>query len=165
MTVQKYQPVATGAGRIAESSLATSAKSMVAENTIKFGKAVKLGTDPELQVKGWDGNSSNDVFSGIALHGITGDLDNNQFLEGHPVAVLKKGAVWVRVAEGSQGVTAGQKAAVLPNGDFTSAPLTAGTGGTYGVEIEGSEFLTSGSEGDLVKLLINLPATTKTVQI
>ncbi|ABR46647.1 hypothetical protein Amet_4362 [Alkaliphilus metalliredigens QYMF] len=166
MTVQKYQPAATGAGRIAEASMSATARSMAAEGSpIKYGKAVKLGTDKEIQVKAWDGAASTDIFAGIALNSVTGDLDNDQYLQGNPVSVLKKGTVWVKVSADSAGVTAGQKAAVLEDGDFTAAPLSVDTNGVYGVELEGSEYLTSAAAGELVMLAINLPSTTKVVQL
>ncbi|MFT9496370.1 structural cement protein Gp24 [Anaerosolibacter sp.] len=156
----------TGSGRIAEGNCGTSAGSMAAENTIAFGQAVKYGTDKEKQVKAWDGAASADKFAGIALHGVTGDLDNDQYVQGNAVPVLKKGTVWVKVsANSAAGVIAGQTAAVRDDGFFDAGPLVVGTSGKYGVEIDGSEFLTGGEPGDLVKLSINLPSKTSNVQL
>lgn len=165
MTIQSYQPAPTGSGRIAEGTMHTSANTMAAENTIQYGQAVKYGTDKENQVKAWDGAEENDQLAGIALHGLTGDLDNEQYLQGNPVPVFKKGVVWVKVSENSAGVIAGKRAAVRNDGYFDAAPLGAATNGVYGSEIDGSEFLTSASAGELVKVSINLPCKTTNVQL
>lgn len=163
MTVQSYQPAATGAGRVAEGE--TSGVSMASENSISPGQAIKLGTDPAAQVKPWDGASNADKLAGIAGENFSYDLDNGQYQQGDPVPVIKKGVVWVKVSPTSPGVVAGQKAAVRPDGFFTAAPLTPGTSGKYGVEIDGSEYLSSAGAGELVKLSISLPCKTTTVQV
>lgn len=163
MTVQNYQPAATGPGRIAEGEV--SGVSMAAENTIALSQAVKLGTDPEIQAKAWDGAASIDKLAGIAGQNLSHDLDNAQYQQGDPLPVIKKGTIWVLVSPTSAGVTAGQRAAVLPDGFFTAAPLTVGTSGTYGVEIEDSEYLSSAGEGELAKLSVSLPCKTTTIQV
>lgn len=155
---------ALGAGKIAEGKIATSAVSMVAESAIPFGKAVKYGTDPENQVLPWDGANAGDKFAGVAVYSITGDIDTEEYRQYDPASVLKVGTVWVKVADNSSGVTAGESAAVTPDG-FDAGGLTSGATGTYGVEIEGSEYLTSGSAGELVKLAINMPCKTTNVNL
>jgi len=163
LTVQSYQPASTGPGRIAEGE--SSGVSMAAENAIVPGQAVKLGTDPEIQVKAWDGAASTNKFAGIAGQNLSYDLDNAQYEQGDPVPVIKKGVVWVKISASSAGVTAGQQAAVLPDGYFTAAPLVVGTSGTYGTEIEDSEYLSSAAAGALAKLSISLPCKTTNVQV
>lgn len=165
MTVQAYQPAPTGSGKIADGTIDTSANTMAAENTIKYGQAVKYGTDKEVQVKVWDGAGASDQFAGIALYGQTGDLDNEAYVKGNPVPVLKKGVAWVKVSASSSGVTVGKRAAVRNDGYFDVAPLTSASNGVYGVEIDGSEFFTNGSAGDLVKVSLNLPCKTTNVQL
>lgn len=152
------------AGRIAEGKIATSATSMVAEAIIAFGQAVKYGTDPETQVLPWDGANQADKFAGIAVVSMTGDVDNDQYKQYDPASILKVGTVWVKVADTSGGVTAGEAAAVTPDG-FDAGGLSSGATGVYGVEIEGSEYLTSGSAGELVMLAINMPCKTTNVNL
>lgn len=160
MTVQSYQPAATGAGRIAEGE--SSGVSMAAENAIAPGRAVKLGTDPEMQVKAWDGAAGGDQLAGVAGENFSYDLDQGHYQTGDPVPVVKKGVLWVLVADS---VTAGQKAAVSADGHFTAAPLVVGTSGKYGAEIENSEYMTSAAAGELAKLSIALPCKITTVQV
>lgn len=152
------------AGKIADGRIGTSAVSMVAENVIAFGQAVKYGTDPESQVLPWDGANSDDIFAGIAVYSITGDIDDDEYDQYDPVSVLKVGTVWVKVADTSSGITAGESAAVTPDG-FDAGGLTSGSTGVYGVEIEGSEYLTSGSAGGMVKLMLNMPCKTTNVNL
>lgn len=163
MTVQNYQPAATGPGRIAEGE--SSGVSMAAENVIALGQAVKLGTDPEAQVKAWDGAASTDKLAGIAGQNLSFDLDDAEYQAGDAVPVIKNGVIWVTVSEDSDGVTAGQGAAVLPDGFFDASPLTEGTSGAYGAEIQDSEYLTSADAGELAKLSISLPCKITTVQV
>lgn len=152
------------AGQLAEGRL-DHADSMAAEGVIPFGIALKKGTSSEKQVKAWDGAASTDVFAGIALYSQAGDLDNEQYADKNPCTVLRKGIVWVKLSANSAGVTAGDKVAVRDDGLFDKAPLTSGTNGVYGVEIENAEFKSSGSAGDLVKLEINMPTATNVVQL
>ncbi len=138
-------------------------RSMVSENTIGFGQAVKYGTDTEAQVMAWDGAASTDIFAGVAAIGPSGDFENDQFDESVPVPVLRKGQIWVKISEDSGGVSVGDTAAVLSDGWFDKTPLSEATNGVYGVEISGSEFLSAAAAGGTALLSLNLPSE-KTVK-
>lgn len=152
------------AGQLAEGRL-NHADSMAAEGEIAFGKAVKLGTDPENQVKAWDGAASGDVFAGIAQYSIAGDIDNAKYDDGDPVTVCKTGILWVELSADASSVTNGDLVAVRDDGLFDKGPLSEATNGVYGVEIENAEFKSAGDAGDVVKVEIDLPSATNVVQL
>lgn len=128
--------------------------SYVADGAIPFGSVVMLGTDPNRQVKAYSGSAAP---FGIAVYdqtkGFSRDANGNpvqnlQYLDGDPVAVLRKGTIFVVVAAD---VTAGKKAFVESDGGIVDEDAGTGT------EIPGSVFRTSAVADGLAELEINLP--------
>ena len=152
------------AGKLAEGRQ-NHADSMAAEGEIPFGKALKLGTDPEKQVTAWDGAASSDKFAGIAQFSIAGDLDNSKYEDGDPVTVLKTGVIWVQLSADAASVTKGDPVAVRDDGLFEKGALSSGSSGSYGVDIENAKFKSAGDAGDVVKVEIDLPSATNVVQL
>ena len=151
-------------GRIAEGRINTSSSSKAIEGTVEFGKATKRGTNPEKQVKEWDGANSDDKFAGIAVFSYGGDVDNDQYKDGDAARILEAGVITVKLSSDSGGVSAGDQVAVRDDGYFDTG-LSSATNGVYGAEIENSEFLESGSVGDVVKARINLPGKVTVTQL
>jgi hypothetical protein len=127
--------------------------SFIADGNIPFGSVVMLGTDPNRQVKAYAGSAAP---FGIAVadftKGFTRDANGNpvqvlQYNDGDPVAILRKGTIFVVVAGN---VTAGKAAKVTTTGGIVDE-----TGS--GTAIPGSVFRTSASAGNIAELEINLP--------
>lgn len=142
------------------------ADSKVAEEVIPFGKGLKRGTDGEKQVLVWDGSAETDLFSGFAKETAHDGFEDDQANQYAPVSEFRSGEIYVEVDAGSSGVTAGQKVAVMPSGDVEAvSQLSTGTGGTYAVEIEDSEFKQAGNAGDYVVVEVDLPCGLTTTQL
>jgi hypothetical protein len=152
------------AGRIAEARINTSSSSKAAEGAIEFGKAVKRGTNAAKQIQEWDGANSDDQFAGIAVFSYGGDVDNEQYKDGDAARTLEAGVITVKLSPDSGGVSAGDQVEVRDDGYFDTG-LSSATNGVYGAEIENSEFLESGSAGDVVKARINLPGKVTVTQL
>jgi hypothetical protein len=124
-------------GQIADSSL-NQIDSYASEADIKFGTAVRRGTNKDKQVLPSDGKE----FLGIALRD---DIQRKDFYAAKSmVSVMTKGRVVVKVAEA---VVAGDKAYLHANGTFSK------TAGEEGLEI-GIFASTQESENNLAILEI-----------
>lgn len=139
--------------------------SRAAEGDILFGQAMKMGTVKGKQVLAWDGSASTDVFDGIAMMTMAGEIDDEKYIEGNSVSALYSGKPYVKLSATSGSVVPGDKVAVMPDGHFGKAPLTVGTSGTYGVEIQNAVFKTAADAGGEVLIELIGPAVTKTVQV
>lgn len=85
------------AGRIAEHHPAEYIMSKIAEGVVPFGRAVVKGTeDEEAKLP----SSGSDMMLGVAGFSTeAGDLDNENYSEGDPLAVVETGIVVVKVEE------------------------------------------------------------------
>jgi hypothetical protein len=150
-------------GRIAEAG-ESEFNSRAAEGTILFGQAVKMGTVKGKQVKAWDGAAATDIFDGIAMMTVAGDVDNDRYLDGMSVSALIKGKPSVLISAASATVAPGDRVAVYPDGHFGKAPLVAGTSGTYGVELLNAVFKTGAAAGGNATIQIVGPTDYKVVK-
>lgn len=127
--------------------------------------AEELNAGDLVYVSSWTNNSlafsklttGNLIPFGVVLHE---NRETGRFPTNTDVPILRKGVIWVENTSGA--VTAGQYAAVVHTaganlGKLRSVPTLAGaTNGN--IFLHGTQFLSAGAEGVLVKLQINFPA-------
>ncbi|WP_406944493.1 hypothetical protein ACJA3J_15075 [Halobacillus sp. SY10] len=146
----KYMPEAQGKGKLANYQ-DYSAETKAAAEDIPYGVAVQLGTDRET-VSVFAGGSP----VGIALAQEPNDWQdpnaNNQLYKAQmPVAIVRKGPIWVEVEED---VNIGDKA-VADNSTGNFRP--EGTATSNIVAFPTAVFKTAALAGELAQLEINLP--------
>lgn len=139
-----------------------------AEGTIGFGKAVMRGTNPEKQYKEFDGTTGAKI-AGFAGFGLSGDIDDEQYVDEQPMVVVTQGVMVVPVyADADTAPTAGDKVAVAPDGTvFTAAEADSDSdsGGTYAVKLANAQFVEGAAAGDNVEIEIDFPMETEEVQL
>ena len=145
----KYLPEAESKGKLATFQDYSAATKAAAEE-IPYGVAVQLGTDEQVNIC----NGSTPV--GVALaqkirDWVDPNADDQKYKTNDPVAVVRKGVIWVKAVED---VTAGDSAKVdNVTGDFRPSD----TATTESVAFPSSAFKTSAVAGELAQLEINLP--------
>lgn len=146
----KYMPEAQRAGALANYQ-DYSADTKAAEEVIPFGAAVQLGADGEGVVTVKAGGKPYGIAMAQEIHDWINDADDQHYKQYKPVAVARKGVIWVTAGED---VLTGEAVNVNPvNGRFyASDTATAGT-----IPVPTGAFKTSAAAGALVQVEINQP--------
>jgi len=145
----KYLPVAQSKGKLATFQ-DYSAKTKAAAEVIPYGVAVQLGEDKETVIV-CNGGTPTGIALAQEIHDWVNDAKDKNYQTNMPVAVVRKGVVWIEVVED---VSIGDKANVdTTTGDF----IPAGTETAESVEFPSAVFKTNTIAGELAQLEINLP--------
>ncbi|MGY4689338.1 structural cement protein Gp24 [Salibacterium sp. K-3] len=144
---QKYMDAAASKGKFATYQ-DSHAETKAAASAISYGMAVEM-TGGGSQAQTFQGGT----FLGVALareyYDYTDPNAQKQYDANEPVAVVRKGVIWVEVDEDAA------------PGDTVYAASTTGnfkTSATDGVEVTGAAFKSTANAGELVQLELNLPA-------
>jgi hypothetical protein len=132
-------------GRIGEAG-ESKFNSRVAEGAIPFGKALQMGTTKGKQVKVWDGGAAADIFDGVSMYSVAGNIDNETYDDHNSVSALYQGKPCVLVSALSATPAVGDKVAVYSDGSFGVGPLEVNAAGTtYGVNLMNAVWKSSGT--------------------
>lgn len=144
----KYMPEAGHAGKLANYQ-DYSADTKAAEEEIPFGAAVQLGDDGDGVTKVKKDGEPYGIALATEVHDWVRDADDQQYKKNIPVAVVRKGVIWV---EAGEDVKAGEKVAVDPDdGKFYKE------GADDAIEVPTGRFKTKAKKDNLVQLEINQP--------
>jgi hypothetical protein len=145
-------------GQIPEHNPISNIRSFAAEeDEIEFGRALMAGTAAESQVKIFA--SATGKFKGVAGYSTeASDLDNSQYDDHDPVAVVDQGLVMVYVEET---IALGDTVRIRHTDSGTkvagSFAKTAEAG--YTAVLTGAEYRSAGASGTAVKLFLDPPFT------
>lgn len=133
------------------------ADSMIAEETIKFGKALMYGTDSEKQIKVFDGTTGK-VLAGFAGFSIgASDLHNLNYEQYDDVAVLRRAVAWVETHSSVTDAERGDKVAVMPDGTVKPVGELSSGSGDYAIKLEDAEFKSDAGSEEKVKIEFSFP--------
>lgn len=146
----RYMEEASSPGKLANYQ-DYSADTKAAEEDIPYGAAVQLGTDGEGVTKVKASGSPYGIALAQEMHDWVNNADDQHYKKFKPVAVVRKGVIWV---EAGEDVMTGEKANVSPtDGKFyASDTVTVGT-----IEVPTGRFKSKATAGNLVQLEINQP--------
>jgi hypothetical protein len=146
----KYMPEASRAGVLANYQ-DYSADTKAAEEVIPFGAAVQLGADGEGVATVKAAGKPYGIAIASEVHDWVNNADDQHYKQYKPVAVARKGVIWVNAGED---VLTGEAANVNPaNGKFyASDTVTVGT-----ISFPTATFKTKAAANSLVQVEINLP--------
>ncbi|WP_419882781.1 structural cement protein Gp24 [Peribacillus sp. B-H-3] len=148
---EKYMPEANGKGKLANYQ-DYSADTKAAGEVIPFGAGVQLGPDGEtvLTIKS-SGNKPYGIALAQEVHDWVTKANDQSYPQFDPVAVIRKGVIWV---EAGEDVITGEAANINPsNGKFyASDTATSGT-----IVFPTATFKSKAAAGSLVQVEINLP--------
>ncbi|GKV70274.1 hypothetical protein NCCP2716_27720 [Sporosarcina sp. NCCP-2716] len=146
----KYMPEASHAGKIANYQ-DYQADTKPASEKIPFGAALQLTADGESVSTVKTGGKPVGIALASEVHDWINNEDDQHYKQFNPVAVVRKGTIWVRVGED---VIAGEEANVNPeDGRFYAAD----TATVNTIKFPTAVFKTKAKLGGLAQLQINLP--------
>lgn len=138
-----------------------------AEGTVGFGKAVMRGTDPEKQFEEYDGTEDAKI-PGFAGFGLSGDIENEEYLDEQPMVVVDRGVMVVPVySDADTAPEAGDQVAIAPDGTVftaTEADDDSGSGGDFAVKLSNAQFVEGAAAGDNVEIEIDFPMSMEFVE-
>lgn len=146
----KYMPEASHAGKLANYQ-DYRADTKPASEQIPYGAALQLTADGEAVSTVKTGGKPVGIALASEVHDWINQADDQHYKQFNPVAVVRKGTIWVTVGED---VIAGEEANVNPeNGLFYAAD----TGTLNTIKFPTAVFKTKAKLGGLAQLEINLP--------
>lgn len=151
-----YTSKPLGFGRIAEHNPLTNIRSKAAENNlVKFGRAVREGTDAETQVDIY--NSATGTFKGVAGYSTSAkNIDNSLFNDGDSVPLVDQGIVTV---EQDEAIVIGDPVRIRFDGANAGVFHKTSIGGSTVRITAGAEWRESKASGVATKLFLSPPFT------
>jgi hypothetical protein len=149
-TYDKYMPEAGGPGKIANYQ-DYSADTKAAAEVVPFGSPVQLDVTGEKVTQIKAAGKPYGIAIAQEVHDWVTNANDQNYPLNAPVAVVRKGVIWVEVAED---VITGKSANVNPanNKFYPSDTATAGT-----IAFPSATFKSKASAGSLAQVEINLP--------